>query len=441
MSDTHCNTLVSAAGLARTTGIVAGANAMIGRITVFTCLLALAAVAGYWLAPVSVEVVAILAGREEPAARVDGSIVGEARVTSARKGSRLVTSLFDPATRKGDRLASTNPAGRANAGKQNLLSYLPPPDEPYLTFPNQQPPARPGDGVRPLTRLVALNNAPFPFYGRSGRRGRPFFNVSRGGRKAHRTGSGRIYWASKTYSDNRALVHVPAGFDIDSPAVMVVFYHGHGATLERDVLTRQRLPEQVTKSGLNAVLVAPQFAVDARDSSAGKLSQPGGLRRFLDETAGKLARLIGKPESARTFATMPVVIIAYSGGFVPAAWSVSNGGIGKRLRGVVLLDALYGRQNRFANWIRKSGNGFFVSAYGRSTTRGNARMKQLLAKAGIAFSSHLPARLDRRSVTFISAPVRHRSFVTRAWTDDPVSDILRRLSGLAARRPQLLSSL
>ena len=41
---------------------------------------------------------------------------------------------------------------------------------------------------------------------------------------------------------------------------MVVFLHGHGATLQRDVIDRQRVPEQVSEAGINAVLVAPQLA-------------------------------------------------------------------------------------------------------------------------------------------------------------------------------------
>ena len=46
---------------------------------------------------------------------------------------------------------------------------------------------------------------------------------------------------------------------------MVVFFHGHGANLAQDVLDRQQVPEQITAAGVNAVLVAPQFAVNAAD--------------------------------------------------------------------------------------------------------------------------------------------------------------------------------
>src|SRR6185437_15831438 len=101
------------------------------------------------------------------------------------------------------------------------------------------------------------------------------------------------------------------------PAVMVVFFHGHGADLARDVRDRQQVPAQITESGANAVLVAPQFAFDAADSSAGKLWEPNGFKRFLDEPAVKLARRYGDPRKAFVFANMPIVIVAYSGGYGP----------------------------------------------------------------------------------------------------------------------------
>ena len=77
-------------------------------------------------------------------------------------------------------------------------------------------------------------------------------------------------------------MHVPENFDIRKPGVIVVFFHGNGATLERDVRDRQLVPQQISDSGVNAVLLAPQLAVDAADSSAGKFWQPGGFKRFMD---------------------------------------------------------------------------------------------------------------------------------------------------------------
>ncbi len=76
---------------------------------------------------------------------------------------------------------------------------------------------------------------------------------------------------------------------------MVVFFHGHGATLARDVRDRQKLPEQISAAGANAVLVAPQFAYDAADSSSGKFWEEDGFKRFLNEAAQKLSGDVRRP--------------------------------------------------------------------------------------------------------------------------------------------------
>jgi hypothetical protein len=282
------------------------------------------------------------------------------------------------------------------------------------------------------TKLVAFETAPFPYHGAQPGGG-PFLNAGGEGRRAHRTGRGQVLWENQTFADNRVLLHIPAGFDPGRPSVLVVFFHGWGATLTRDVLERQRVAAQVSASGANAVLVAPQFAFDARDSSAGKFWQPGAFRRFLDEAAYKLAREYGDPASERRFATAPVILVAYSGGFLPAAFSLQDGGATERVRGVVLLDAAYGRLDTFANWIGKDKSGFFLSAYTQYTQGHNSELKSMMAARGIALHGGLGAELSPGTATFIGTghEASHMSYVTRAWADDPLKIILTKLPEFA----------
>ncbi len=160
---------------------------------------------------------------------------------------------------------------------------------PTLTLPRQTE-------REELTTLVSMKSSAFPYFGTNPRSEAPFLNISKGDRKGHRSYGGRVYWQDETYNDSRVLVHVPETFDVRKPGVIVVFFHGNGATLERDVRDRQLVPQQISDSGVNAVLLAPQLAVNAADSSAGKFWQPGGFKRFMDESASHLARLTGDPE-------------------------------------------------------------------------------------------------------------------------------------------------
>ena len=251
----------------------------------------------------------------------------------------------------------------------------------------------------PLTKLVEFDAAPFPYDGRRG-----------------------------SYHDRRVLLHIPKGFDASRPGVMVLFFHGHRATLERDVRDRQQVPAQISASGMNAVLVAPQFAVDAADSSVGRFSQPGAVARFVAEAADKLARLHGDPLTAKTFANMRIIIVGYSGGFLPTAYSLSIGGLAKnRVRGVVLLDGVYGQLDKFATWIENNRSSFFISSYTHLTKRHNDELEHMLTEHDVAFSRELKPDLGRGGAAFVSADVPHRDYVTHAWVDYPIKDIVSRL--------------
>ena len=281
--------------------------------------------------------------------------------------------------------------------------------------------------------LAEFDTAPFPYNGPVPKSDKPFLEQAPDGRRFRRGARGQTLWESETFGDKRVLLHVPTGFDVRRPGLIVVFFHGHGATLSDDVFLRQQVPAQLT--GMNAVLVAPQLAVNAADSSVGKLWQPGGFARFLGEAASTLARVHGDRRTARSFASMPVVIVAYSGGYSAAAWSAHHGGIGKRLRGVVLLDALYGEIDKFESWIARDPSRLFVSAYTSSTQRGNAELQRKLAQRGIAYQTSSDFVSGSGNLVFVpsGSGSMHRDFVTQAWSDYPVADILGRLDGYARR--------
>jgi hypothetical protein len=307
----------------------------------------------------------------------------------------------------------------------------PPPESPPYKLaslepqvPYQRPPRE------DLTTLVSMKSSAFPYFGNNPASDTPFLNISKGDRRGHRSYSGRVYWQDETYSDSRVLVHVPERFDVRKPGVIVVFFHGNGATLERDVRDRQLVPQQITDSGANAVLLAPQMAVDAADSSAGKFWQAGGFKRFMAESAEHLARLTGDPGSVRAFANMPIVIVGYSGGFLPTAWSLDVGGISDRVHGVVLLDAVYGELDKFASWIESHRSGFFVSSYTHYTARHDRELMTMLRQKGIGVVEGMDGPLQPGSVMFVETGdgITHRDYVTRAWTRNPLEDVLVKMA-------------
>ena len=295
----------------------------------------------------------------------------------------------------------------------------------------------PGSAL-PRTRaeLIPFASAPFPYEGTKPDDGTEFLDTTGpDGRIGHTSPRGGVYYQDETYSDQRVLVAMPGGFDLRRRAAIVVFFHGNDATLQRDVLARQRVLDQVVESGINAALVAPQFAVDALDSSAGRFWLPGAFAQFMSEAALALAGLWGARSARSAFASLPIILVAYSGGYNPAAYVLKLGGVGKRLHGVILLDALIAEDDKFAAWIAANRRrAFFFSAYSESSADGNTDVMRRLAARGIGYSTRLPPTLSPGLVDFVStAGVDHDGYMTEAWVDDPLAWLLSRIPGYARR--------
>jgi hypothetical protein len=301
---------------------------------------------------------------------------------------------------------------------------------------NLSPPSGPPKFVQTNGANVAFaefKNSAFPYRGlippsEDNDKARPFLDVNDGGRLGHLSPRGGLLWEDTTYNDRHVLFAVGNEFDPNRPGTLVVFFHGNQATLTRDVVERQQTARQLAQSNLNGVLVAPQLAVDAADSSAGNFWRPGAFAQFLDEAEAKLADLY--PNASRAaFRRMPVVIVAYSGGYMPAAYSLAQGGADGRIRGVVLFDALYGEEDKFAHWVEGARyNAFFVSAYSSSSRDRNVSLRARLERDGVAVQSGLPDGLRPGIVAFIdSGDVRHEDFVNAAWTSDPLREVLSRV--------------
>jgi len=302
--------------------------------------------------------------------------------------------------------------------------------------PVRQSAARPAAALPPLkeakTALIAFDNSAFPYRGRVPDTNKPFLDVRQGKRLGHTTMRGDICWEDTTYSDRRSLLYLPAGYNPALPSLIVVFLHGQGATLERDVIARQCVPRQLAESGQNVALIAPQLAVDAADSSAGNFWRPGHFAAYIDEAAERLMRLYGDRRAGPHFNAAPVVLVAYSGGYLAAAYALERGGAVHRIKGVILMDALYGEEARYAAWAAARRRlAFLVSAFTESTREENANLQVLLAKRRISCSGDLPKELTAGTFSFLSCGGldMHGDFMTRAWGQDPLAQALAMIPG------------
>jgi len=256
-----------------------------------------------------------------------------------------------------------------------------------------------------LTFIAHLRHAPYPYEGRFGDERRPFFDTTHRGQRAHTTVRDTVFAEHPHYSDDRVLFHVPRGFDATQPFDVVVFFHGHNGELRRTVLNELKIAQQIDRSGRNAILIAPQLARDAADSAPGKLFRRNAFKRLLDEAASVLAQRLGKallPALRRA----PLVLAAYSGGYRATAYCLERGGVARRIKGIVLLDALYGEADKLAGWIAKR-RGIAFALGGPSTASGHQALRVRLKRAGIDIRNSLPQSMAATDVVFAMTATSH----------------------------------
>ncbi len=229
----------------------------------------------------------------------------------------------------------------------------------------------------------------------------------------------------KPYRESRVLFHLPPGFDPARPFALVAFCHGHKSTVEDQVIGRHRVPDQIDAADRNLVLMAPQFAVDAADSSPGKLEAEGGWQQLFDEAAGILARRLDHP--AEAFAQAPVILAGFSGAHRAVGCCLARGGVDARIRGAILFDALFGSLDMVVTWMtRRRADGFLVALYTARTRDNTGSVKAGLMRVGVSVRPDYPTTLGPGSCHFVEVATDHWDLPSNGPPPFPLADLLRR---------------
>lgn len=275
-----------------------------------------------------------------------------------------------------------------------------------------------------LTFVARLAHAPFPIEDRD--------NVYFDGRdpetgERFHTGPTGPLPETRHYRDDRVLFHVPRHFNPARPFELLVFFHGHRAELQRTLIGEHALARQIDESRRNVVLVAPQLALDAPDSHPGKLAEPEGFARFLDEAADVLAAHVeGLVRDVAQRA--PIILAAFSGGYRTAALCLERGGVERRIHGVLLIDAIYGEVERLGAWLAGPGRrDFFLCLYGESSREGTEALVEALAKDGIDVHRAYPRRISPGIVYVAWVDTSHDLIPRDGPPAAPIADFLKRL--------------
>jgi hypothetical protein len=227
------------------------------------------------------------------------------------------------------------------------------------------------------TFVQTLRHAPFPYSGKFEDTKADFYDTvdPQSGERFHTNRHGDRYSEKDHYRDGRVLFHVPSHFDPRKPFAYVLYFHALGT----DIIASNRdyeLACQIDASGRNVILVVPQLARNAVDSSPGKFFRKNGFQVFMGEVAGVMTSRMGAA-FRKKFGAAPIFLTAFSGGYKSVAYILDRGGVNDRVKGVFLMDALYEDVDKFERWaagnIKRS---FLVSLYTHGSCEEN--MKDLL---------------------------------------------------------------
>lgn len=192
-------------------------------------------------------------------------------------------------------------------------------------------------------------------------------------------------------------VHVPPGFDTNAPLNLVVYVHGlrgclpvlmgEGSTrctASSDPQLGWNLGAHHDDAGTSTIFVVPHLVYGKRGGQPGAFGRAGGFRRFVTELLeGPLSAQL---EHAYTFKDVATItLVAHSAGYETAIAILERGEIDALVRGVVLLDALYAFEERYARYaIAHADAGFrliSISLRGGKPDKHSKALRQLLTRA------------------------------------------------------------
>lgn len=257
----------------------------------------------------------------------------------------------------------------------------------------------PASGLLIVTQLVA---APFPHASRT---------------NGH-TYKDTFYPAAKHYSDSTVAFFIPPGYRASAQADFVIHFHGWRNTVT-NTLTQYLVPEQLTASGKNAILIVPEGPRDAPDSSGGKLEDLDGFKRFMTEA---LAVLQHRGVLGTNVTLGNIILSGHSGGYQVMSSIVARGGLTAQVREVWLFDALYAQSERFLTWADQT-EGRLLNIYtegGGTKTRTEEMMATLrernlplLATTDLAVT---PLELTTNRLIFLHSDLSHSDVFAKRKT-------------------------
>ena len=260
-----------------------------------------------------------------------------------------------------------------------------------------------------MTFSEKLASAPFPYNGNYEDSTKPFFDYKDSKTRYHTNAYG-MHISEDHYVDSTVTFHVPAHFNPDAPFEYVVFFHGIQTDMPAS-LSDYRIIEQIDATMRNVILIAPQLAKNATDTSVGKWYGHGAFAKFMQEAAAVLDIHLSQQgiDISDRLATAPIILMPFSGGYKPTAYILDRGGVDDRISGILLLDAMYQNIEMFVSWLLSHGHStFFIGLYNDPPgVPIHEKFKKRLQQVGVQFSTSEPRTIRPGSLHIYYVDTEH----------------------------------
>ncbi len=160
------------------------------------------------------------------------------------------------------------------------------------------------------------------------------------------TREGVFYPYNPHYSNSAVGIFVPEHFTPGRSIDLVYYFHGNFETIA-SAPNKFDLYRQFAESGVNALFIMPETAFNAPDNFGGKLEEPGGFERL---TKDIIAYINGSGIGSES-GLGKIVISGHSGAHRVMAKILDLDEHSRKIKEVILFDALFAEVEAFADWI------------------------------------------------------------------------------------------
>jgi len=192
---------------------------------------------------------------------------------------------------------------------------------------------------------------------------------------------GKLYDKDAHYSDNNMLIFIPKDYKQDNGTDLIFHFHGWYNNID-SVPAQFLLPEQLYKSGKNAILIIPQGPKNAPDSYGGKLER----KDVFAALAKEVMAFLYQEKFIQETSIRNIILSGHSGAYRVMAHILQHGGLSENIKETWLFDGLYSQEEKYLQWL-KIDSGSFTNIYTRDggTYKLSKKFEKMLQKSRLPF--------------------------------------------------------